>query len=416
MFSTFRKHAARRTASLLALLLPVLLSSCGSSEVESSVEPSKTSDGTPPSNVPSVGSPATDGGGTSPVTEGGVPLPPCDDAETAALQKSFDAAHPSDTDAVLVVRTACGVRFFTSGPSKYPATTLHRIASNTKTYVASLVLLLAEDGVIGLDSPASQWVEGVPGGTAIKVRHLLRHDSGLYDYTNSVLLEGRNEKVWTPRELADISFKHKVEFAPGEGWSYSNSNYVVLGMIAEKATGKPVEVLIRERILGPIGATATFFEGKEALPTQLAVGRDALGRDITNINHPSQYWCAGSLVATPGDLALWVEARGSGKFHSAKVNAELEQTLPTSATKDYRYGLGVMVFGPDATRGAGPGYGHGGDLFGYHSWGLYFPESKTTVALVIDSDKGTKGVFPFASSNSRDLLYATLDTLFGKKK
>ena len=168
MVRRLQSRAVLRLLSRVSFLaLGLSFFGCGPADGVLPTAPSEESGGPPSSNRVDPSGEGRVPEGTKSTDDAGVPLPPCDASETAALQKSFDAAHPADTDAVLVVRTACGPRFFTGGPSKYPATTLHRIASNTKMYVASLVLLLAEDGLVGLDAPASQWVEGVPGGDAI---------------------------------------------------------------------------------------------------------------------------------------------------------------------------------------------------------------------------------------------------------
>lgn len=345
------------------------------------------------------------------------PAPPCDATQTAAIQASFDKAAPDDIDAEAVVKDAsCGVRYFTRGPSKFPETSLHLIASNSKTHLASLILLLIEDGKLHFDDPVSTWIDKVPGGNAITIRHLLNHTSGLYNYSNSTFyqLAAATKKKYTPQELVDLAFGQKVSFSPGESgkWEYSNTNYVLLGMIVEKITGKPVEQVLRERILFPAGLTATFFYGKETVEGDIAPGKSFLGTNGATFMDPSAFWCAGSYVSTLTDLANWAELRGSGAFHTDASNAALMDTVPT-VDPGLRYGAGIMVYDASATHGGGPAIGHGGDLVGYHSYGFYFPDKKTTVVVMVDSDKGKDGNFLTGSTYRSQVFFSVIDPLFG---
>lgn len=409
------RHAlARRSiltlafVSLVALPLGLTNVACGDSEPNGVDEPvgARPTDGTDASGTATAPPATPDAGRTH---------PPCDAAQTAAIQARFDADAPNDVDALALVKDpSCGTRFFTRGPSKYPVDSLHLLASNTKTYVASLILLLAEDKLFSLDDSISKWIDKVPGGDAIHVRHLLDHSSGIYNYSNDNVVNAVSAlgKKWTPQQLVDIGFGKKVGFAPGAGWDYSNTNYVLLGMIAEKATGKPVEQLLRERILTPIGSTATFFYGKETIPGEIAVGRTFLGGNGATFMDPSLFWCSGSFVGTIQDLATWVELRGSGRFHGAASNGEMLKLIPTSS-EHLKYGAGLMVYDASSTHGGGDSYGHGGDLVGYHSYGLYFPDSESTVVVMVDSDKGPKGSFPLAATYREQLYFAVIDPLFG---
>lgn len=363
------------------------------------------------------GSSGADGGKDRGASDATSPVPPCDPSETATLQYTLEHTAPEGADVVAVVRDeSCGERFFTAGPSRYPKTVLHRVASNTKTYVASVVLLLAEQGLLDLNAPVSQWIDGVPGGDAIKVHHLLNHTSGLYNFTADLQAEAASAtgRTWTPQELLDISFGHAVDFAAGEGMGYSNTNYVALGIIAEKVSKTPIHVLVRTRILDVIGASSTFFDGSESWDGRtLAVGRSAAGTDFSHFNHPSFDWCDGNIVATPSDLALWVEKRGDGSFHSAAVQASFEQTVAFTGHPGFRMGPGMIVLEESLTKGAGRGYGHGGDTWGYHSMGFHFPSRRSTVVVIVDDDRGPDGNFPLAESYSETIFFALLETLYG---
>ncbi|MBX3189343.1 MAG: beta-lactamase family protein [Labilithrix sp.] len=353
---------------------------------------------------PGVPAPAPPGESREPVE------PPAPDeqvaacaAQTSKLQAGLDKAHGNDTDAVMVVKDpSCGMRVLTSGPSKLDASHLHRIGSVTKTYVAAVILTLASEGALGLEDPVAKFVSGVTGGDEITVRQLLTHTSGLFNYTNDEqFLQVARKKTFTPRELVDLALANPPSFAPGEGWEYSNTNYILLGMIAEAAGKAKIGALVRARVFAKVGLAATFFDGEEPVGGELAIGRDGWGRDVTRFADPSWAWAAGAMVASPADTATWIEALGAGTFHDPATQAQM--LVPTTTDdKNLGYGLGVMLFGRAITGGAGPGIGHGGDLPGYHTQAFYFPEKKTTLVAIVDSD----------AESPNDVSVAALEVLF----
>lgn len=412
-------HAAGRARPFRSLILPLILvlGGCGSQgtsadDLNGDRSPDRTNDG-------SGDDTDTDGDGSSkPGTsdpssrdDGGAPLPPCDEAKMSAVQASIDAVIPDTIDAVAFVKEACGERYFTHGPSKYPITTPHRIASNTKMYVASLILLLAEDGLLTLDDPIAKWAnepEKVPGGNAVTIRQALHHTSGLYNYVESSQFQSQaaSGKKFTPEELVGFGFSGGLYFQPGTGFHYSNTNYIILGLIAERAGKLPLEQLLRKRILEPIGAKSSYLDGKETGAT-VAAGKSASGGPSSPWD-PSTAWAAGAEVATVEDLGRWTEVRGNKTFHSKAGNDALFDIV-TIGSADVRYGAGMFVLGPNITHGGGVGVGHAGDFPGYHSWALYFADKKTTIAVVVDSDASPPNAGGTYSEKLRD---AVLEPLF----
>lgn len=305
-----------------------------------------------------------------------------------------------------VKNDACGVRVLTSGPSKLDAAKLHRVGSVTKTYVAAVVLALASEGALSLDDGVSKFVSGVPNGDAITVRQLLNHTSGIFNYTedSAFMREALAGTKTTPRAIVDVAAKHPTYFAPGGGWHYSNTGYVLLGMIAEQAGKAKLGELVRKRVLDKAGLKGTFFDGEEPLGGELATGLSAKGEDVTHLGDPSWVWAAGAMTATPGDVVSWIEQLGSGSFHDAATQKDRLTTVKTD-DPSVAYGLGVMLYSARVTGGAGPGIGHGGDIMGYHTQAFYFPEKKTTVVSIVDSDL----------DSPNDVSSAALDVLFAKK-
>jgi D-alanyl-D-alanine carboxypeptidase len=327
-------------------------------------------------------------------------------AETEKLQAGMKRVHRATTNVVLAIKnSACGLRVLTNGPGALTGDELHRIGSVTKTYVAAVVMQLARDGALTVDDPVSKWVSGIPNGDAITLRHLLRHTSGLFNYTDapdflSTRL-GSHEPV-TPRELVDAAIAHAPYFEPGSGWHYSNTNYVLLGMVAEKAAGAPIASLVRTRVLEPIDARATFFDGEEPLGGKLAVGLDKQGKDITDIGHPSWAWAAGAIVATPSDVVTWIERLGNGSYYQDSATQREVLDGVETTTRGISYGLGIMLFSNAITGGAGVACGHGGDIPGFHTQAFHFRDKETTIVSIVDSE----------SDDPNELTTVALDTLF----
>jgi D-alanyl-D-alanine carboxypeptidase len=150
------------------------------------------------------------------------------------------------------------------GANSPPSADTHfRIASNTKTMTAAVIMLLAQEGKLSLDDPVAKYVPDVPNGDNITITELLNMRSGLYTYDDDpefwAILERDPTKVWTPAEVLAIAFKHPLYFPPGTDFHYSNTNYALLGLIAEKIDGKPLAQIMRDRLFGPLGLKDTML-------------------------------------------------------------------------------------------------------------------------------------------------------------
>src|SRR4030095_7494548 len=150
------------------------------------------------------------------------------------------------------------------GANSPPGADTHfRIASNTKTMTAAVIMLLAQEGKLSFDDSVSKYVPDVPNGDNITITELLNMRSGLYSYDDDpelwAVLERDPTKVWTPAEVLSIAFKQPPYFAPGTDFHYSNTNYALLGLIAEKIDGKPLAQLMHDRLFGPLGLKNTML-------------------------------------------------------------------------------------------------------------------------------------------------------------
>ena len=281
-----------------------------------------------------------------------------------------------------VVRARAGESSLGSGaPVEFD--TRFRMGSNTKTFVAVVVLQLVEEGTLSLDDTVEKWLPGVVSGNGndgsrVTIRQLLQHTSGLHNYTADLFTgftsddfnRVRYDSV-SPEELLVIALGHPPDFEPGTSWNYSNTNYVLAGMIIEEATGRDWVSQVQERIVAPLGLTATFEPGEDPdLPNPHSQGyhlfvEDEPLVDVTSYNHT---WggAAGSLISTLDDLTRFWRALQSGELLAPAQLAEMQETVAATGLEQVipgiRYGLGIMQV---PTSCGGSYWGHFGDTTGF---------------------------------------------------
>src|SRR3954452_7262678 len=243
----------------------------------------------------------------------------------SALERDLDRVVAAGVPgAVLLVRDGDRTIRLTSGNGNVrPRTPIRagdrfRVGSITKTFVATVVLQLVAEQRLTLEDSVARWLPGVvPDGERITVRHLLNRTSGLFAFGGDhgfVTHASRDPlRVWTPREIVAIATAHPPTFAPGAGWSYSDTNYYVLGLIVEAATGRSLADELRRRIFLPLRLHATSLPAGPGL-----AGRHAHGyflqppQDVT-VGSPSVQWAAGALVSNADDLARFFRALLGGR-------------------------------------------------------------------------------------------------------
>ncbi|MFE9560932.1 serine hydrolase domain-containing protein [Streptomyces sp. NPDC006487] len=313
-----------------------------------------------------------------------------DDGMPAAL------ASVQDRDGRTRTHTA-GVGDLTTG-SKVPRDGQVRIGSNTKTFVAVVVLQLVGEGRIGLDTTVDTYLPDLVRGKGIDgrritVRQLLQHTSGLPDYSNHL---GDDVRYYAPRELLDTALRHPAEFAPGTSWKYSNTNYVLAGLIVQKVTGRSLAEEIDRRIMKRIGLRHTYFPApgdagiREPHPHgYLRDAADGPLRDITEID-PSWGWAAGQMVSTNSDLNRFFSALLAGRLLPSAQLAQMRSTVPAEATfgPAARYGLG-LVSRPLPCGGLS--WGHGGSFPGYETRGGATDDGRATNVAVTMQLEGEEG-------------------------
>lgn len=279
-----------------------------------------------------------------------------------------------------------------------------RVGSVTKTFTAAVVLKLVARGRIGLGDTVQKWFPGlVPNGDHITVRELLNQSSGLADYCavppESTLCSPPPRGLarrWTPLELVKIGVGAEPTFPPGRGWAYSNTNYVLLGMIVQKVTRRSFGAVLRSEILRPLRLDHTEYPTGTAMPRPFSHGYDVMAGlswpvDLTG-QSPTIAWSSGALVSTPGDLGTFFRALMSGRVLPPELLREMKRATRGSLNGPHAleggnvavYGLGLMHYTWSFGCGA---WGHLGDFPGYHTMAIVSGDGKRAAAMYVNSDE-----------------------------
>jgi D-alanyl-D-alanine carboxypeptidase len=292
-----------------------------------------------------------------------------------------------------------------------------RIGSNTKTFTGTVILQLFDEGKLGLDDPVSEYQPEVPNGENITIRQLLNMTSGLFNYAEdedfNQTLDAEPQKAWEPRELIEIGFQHEPDFSPGDGFHYSNTNTVLLGMIIEQLTGQPLEQEYQDRIFAPLGMSNTLLPERssaaipdphprgymyqtnvESLNTSELQGEKAEQadesagepNDVTDDN-PSWTWAAGGAISTVNDLIVWAEADATGALVSPEAQKERLTWVSPPPSPGTQYGLAIAEF-------PGGFIGHDGQLPGFNSFVGHNPETGATIVVVTNVYSAPDGSQP----------------------
>jgi D-alanyl-D-alanine carboxypeptidase len=262
-----------------------------------------------------------------------------------------------------------------------------RIGSITKTFVATIVLQLADEEVLSLDNLMSQWlpaeiIENLPYGDEITLRQLLNMTSGIFSYTDS---DAFNEAVdsapthrWTAAETVEYVYDEEPYFPPGEGYYYSNTNYNLLHLIIEAATGSTLADALQTRIFAPLDMGETYLESGSELAKGIVRGYSAADdglQDVTDINEGVGLG-DGGIISTAADLARFPRALLRGDLLS---EAALDEMLAmVDDDEGGHYGLGI-VFSESEW---GAVYGHTGATAGFQSEMWYFPDQDVAIVAL----------------------------------
>lgn len=268
-----------------------------------------------------------------------------------------------------------------------------RIASITKSFTATLILMLVDEGLLGLDGSVGDVLPGVPGIEGVTIRQLGNNTSGLFDYLEDEsfqhLIESDPARGVDSRELVDIAMSHEPYFEPGGGYHYSNTNFVLLGLIAEELTGTSMEELVTERIIRPLGLRNTEFPVEPDYDRRFShgyrPGGDERLEDVTCLN-PSIGWAAGGMTSNLVDLETWAGVLGRGDLITEEARrAQLYWVeSPDRLVEFERYGFGITA--------KGEFIGHEGHLLGYNNAMYYLTARDATVVVLFNRYFGEESV------------------------
>ena len=294
-----------------------------------------------------------------------------------------------------------------------------RIGSITKMFTATVIVQLAEDGVLTLDDPLALWLPEVadqlPYGDQITLRHLLTHTSGLFnvveheaywaDLFTEMEIDENTGAVTLPcvqrdphDTLARYVYGKDAKFEPGARWSYSNTNYTLLGMVIEAAADMPLAEAYRTHIYEPLGMTSTFLDCYEEPVIDVVHGYSGIGDEMADVTelHESVGWSAGGLVSTASDLIAFAR----GLFGGALFDDPESLVAMTTPAPGSSYGLGITL--------QKEYMGHAGYITGFRSVLNYSPEFDTVVVMVYNHDSADP------EQNLADVLNPALPLLRGE--
>ncbi len=261
-----------------------------------------------------------------------------------------------------------------------------RIGSNTKTFVITVLLQLVDEGKLKLDDPLGKFDIGVtvPNAENITVRELCQMRSGLFEAYNVPELAKVNftpQTKITPRELIALAAKQPPLFPPGKKWNYSNTNYLLLGLIIEAVTHQPLQDEIQNRLLLPLKLQNTSFPTKDPnLPAPYAhgymPGENGGWEDESVSLPPMLTWSAGVMISNMADMKIWVKDYVTGTTNSVATQKQRLDCIPIGKP-GMSFGLGIGC--------SGGWYGYTGGIPGYNTGAYYLPEKGATIIVFVNS-------------------------------
>jgi D-alanyl-D-alanine carboxypeptidase len=280
----------------------------------------------------------------------------------------------------------------------------YSIGSISKQFTATSILLLQEQGKLSLDDKVAKFIPDLTRANEVTIRQLLSHTSGYQDYWPQDYVMPMMLKPVTAQQIMDGWARKPLDFDPGSKWQYSNTNYVIAGVIIEKASGKPLLDFMQEKIFAPLNMKSVASMDVTKMTASDPVGylRYALG-PLRPAPKEGKGWlfAAGELAMTAEDLAKWNIAMMDKKLLRPESYRELEKEVQLSNGLGTRYGLGVSV----AMEGGRRAVSHGGEVSGFTTESVVFPDERVSVVVLTNQD---------AVSASGEIAHGIVPLLFEK--
>jgi len=262
---------------------------------------------------------------------------------------------------------------------------LYSIGSISKQFTAAAILMLQQEGKLSLDDPVAKYVPGLTDGDKVTIRELLSHTSGYQDFWPQDYVMPFILKPTTAQAIMDRWAKKPLDFAPGTKWQYSNTNYVIAGVIVEKAAGMPLLQLLSQRVFKPLGMTSVADTDQNKLPPTDPTGymRYALGplRPAPTTGNGWMF-AAGELAMTAEDLAKWDISMMDETVLKPASYKEMETDTLLKNGMGTHYGLGIEVINQNGRRVLE----HSGEVSGFVSENIVLPDDKLAVVVLTNQD------------------------------
>lgn len=277
-----------------------------------------------------------------------------------------------------------------------------RVGSTVKLFTATLIMKLQEEGKLNIHDKITDYLNGeymdqLEGIENVTILQLLNHSSGLYNYIQNLQFQtaSLNDLIreWHAEDLLNYAYGQDPYFTAGEDVRYSNTNYILLGILIEQLEGKPLFQVFDEKLIAPLGLMNTQFAGKNPVPDGIVRGYIDIYSNLqvlesTYYSGWDYYTADGGLISNPYDMSIFFRALMDGQILSA---SSLQTMLTWSAPKDsptdfypITYGLGIFKI----TTPYGEAYMHSGDAIGYYANMIYFPDDGTTIVYAVNSNYG----------------------------
>ena len=279
---------------------------------------------------------------------------------------------------------------------------ISRVGSTVKMFTATTILKLVEEGKLNLDDKISSYLQGdridkIENADKATIRQLLQHSSGIYNYIQNLKFQtaSLNDFIreWKPDDLLKYAYNQKAYFQPGEDVRYSNTGYVLLGLLIEKIEGKPFYKVFEDKIFNPLDLTRTKFAATDPIPNGIVRGYIDMYSNLqvvesTYFSGWDYYTADGGLISNPYDMNVFFRALMNGEIiNSISLNEMLTWKTPNEPDPAFfpiSYGLGIFKVETEK----GTAYMHSGDAVGYYANMLYFPDDNTTVVYAVNSNYG----------------------------
>jgi D-alanyl-D-alanine carboxypeptidase len=342
-----------------------------------------------------------------------------DSAKKAQIQATLDhwrssTAIPSATLSILLPQQTHPITFTSGTAYKNSAEkddALFQAGSITKSFTSTVILQLEAQKKLNINDPITKYLPQYPRWHNITIRELLNHTSGIFNYTETAafnnIRKNKPQAVFTPGEIVQLASQHPDYFAPGQGWKYSNTNYVLAGMIIQKVMKQPVENVMNHYLHNgsKLNLAHTFYLARLYTHTFIAKmvhGYSMDGHDVTSDN---MSWAstAGAIVTTPEDLITWWRNLFQNKILPARQMSEMMSLVSEGTSKTYKagqamphltdseigkgYGLGIIQSSYGSSK-MGTVWWHNGSTKGYKAIVIWFPKNNIYMALTIDRDPG----------------------------